>query len=208
MKLRTDLLKHLTAEDLAEAAERDVHRFEPQPLFSQTGTGSLSSAFIQRACARGGAQHGLTAEAGGACGQRWEVLRRDERSLISTFDDLRDFHRRAPFLFFNGNTFATIGRELALVLFSDLPPLRKREVSSAVAHYIAGVLDRESMMAIAEGMCEAVRFAAGDRVRTLKGSARGVVTAVLEDRRIRWRADSGTELVAPAESLCHEEHRS
>lgn len=44
MKLRTDLLKHLTAEDLAEVAERDVHRFKPQPLFSQTGTGSLSSA--------------------------------------------------------------------------------------------------------------------------------------------------------------------
>ncbi len=44
MKLRTDLLKHLTAEDLAEAAERDVHRFKAQPLFSETGTGSLSSA--------------------------------------------------------------------------------------------------------------------------------------------------------------------
>lgn len=44
MKLRTDLLKHLTAEDIAEAAERDVHRFKPEPRFSKTGTGTLSSA--------------------------------------------------------------------------------------------------------------------------------------------------------------------
>jgi hypothetical protein len=64
-------------------------------------------------------------------------------TLAETLDFLFRCHRRAPFLFFNGNTFATIGRELALALFSDLPPSRKREVSSAIAHYIAGVLDRK-----------------------------------------------------------------
>jgi hypothetical protein len=44
MKLRLDLLKHLTADDIREAAEKDVHRYKPEPLFSQTGTGTLSSA--------------------------------------------------------------------------------------------------------------------------------------------------------------------
>jgi len=43
MKLRLDLLEHLTADDIAKAAEENVHRFKPEPLFSQTGTGSLSS---------------------------------------------------------------------------------------------------------------------------------------------------------------------
>jgi len=33
-------------------------------------------------------------------------------TLAAAFDTLRKFHKRAPFLFFNGNTFATIGREL------------------------------------------------------------------------------------------------
>ena len=46
MKLRMDLLEHLTAEDIAQAAEANVHRFRPEPLFSRTGTGSLSSASI------------------------------------------------------------------------------------------------------------------------------------------------------------------
>lgn len=44
MKLRLDLLEHLTAEDIRKAAEDSVHRFKPEPHFSKTGTGSLSSA--------------------------------------------------------------------------------------------------------------------------------------------------------------------
>ena len=44
MKLRLDLLEHLTAEDIRKAAEESVHRFKPEPLFSKTGVGSLSSA--------------------------------------------------------------------------------------------------------------------------------------------------------------------
>jgi len=44
MKLRTDLLEHLTGEDLRQAAMDSVHRYKPEPLFSKTGVGSLSSA--------------------------------------------------------------------------------------------------------------------------------------------------------------------
>ena len=44
MKLRLDLLDQLTEEDIASEAERHVHRFKPEPLFSKTGVGSLSSA--------------------------------------------------------------------------------------------------------------------------------------------------------------------
>jgi len=44
MKLRLDLLEHLTGEDLRQAAEQTVHRFKPEPNFSKTGTGTLSSA--------------------------------------------------------------------------------------------------------------------------------------------------------------------
>ena len=47
MKLRLDLLKHLTTEDVIQEAQATVHRFKPEPLFSKTGTGSLSSASTQ-----------------------------------------------------------------------------------------------------------------------------------------------------------------
>jgi len=44
MKLRTDLLEHLTDQDILEEAIATVRRFKPEPLLSKTGTGSLSSA--------------------------------------------------------------------------------------------------------------------------------------------------------------------
>ena len=44
MKLRTDLLEKLRPEDVVESVETHNHRYKPAPLFSQTGTGSLSSA--------------------------------------------------------------------------------------------------------------------------------------------------------------------
>ncbi|MFN0078493.1 MAG: hypothetical protein ACKVY0_18705 [Prosthecobacter sp.] len=72
MKLRLDLLRHLTTEDVMEEAVATVHRFKPEPLFSITGTGSLSSASMQ------------------------------ERAREEALDSLRvrGCHRKAPFLFF------------------------------------------------------------------------------------------------------------
>ena len=62
---------------------------------------------------RGRAQHGVNSETQGACAQEWEALRLQTVTLAEMLDRLRAFHRKAPFLFFNGNTFATIGREFA-----------------------------------------------------------------------------------------------
>lgn len=153
-------------------------------------------------CARGRAQHGVNSETGSACAQEWETLRSEVLTLAETLDRLREFHRKAPFLFFNGNTFATIGRELSFALFSDLAPVRKREVGSAVAHYIAGVLDRERMVEIVEALCEAADLKPGDRVKTLRGTMRGVVVRVMADGRVVWRPEgSASELTALPESL-------
>jgi len=43
MELRLDLLKHLTLEDVLAEVVSQNHRFKPEPLFSRTGVGSLSS---------------------------------------------------------------------------------------------------------------------------------------------------------------------
>ncbi len=42
MKLRLDLLKHLTAEDILKEAKANQHRYKAEPSFSKTGTGYLS----------------------------------------------------------------------------------------------------------------------------------------------------------------------
>jgi len=127
------------------------------------------------------------------------------RSLVEALDFLRQCHRRAPFLFFNGNTFTDVGRQIAAALFADLPTGRRREVVSAVAHYLAGVLDRESMIGIVESLCEAASFQAGNRVKTLRGSTHGRIIRRLEEGRVVWQPDgSDSELTALPESLARE----
>ena len=44
MKLRLDLLEHLSDEDILEEVLANNHRYKAEPLFSKTGVGSLSSA--------------------------------------------------------------------------------------------------------------------------------------------------------------------
>jgi hypothetical protein len=47
MKLRLDLLEHLTGEDILEEVLANNHRYKPEPLLSKTGVGSLASASIE-----------------------------------------------------------------------------------------------------------------------------------------------------------------
>ena len=44
MKLRVDLLEHLTDKDILEEVLANNRRYKPEPNFSKTGVGSLSSA--------------------------------------------------------------------------------------------------------------------------------------------------------------------
>lgn len=74
-----------------------------------------------------------------------------------------------------------------------------------MAHYVAGVLDRDSMVQILEELCETATFQPGDRVKTLRGSTHGIILRLLPDGRVAWQPDgSPSELVALPESLLKE----
>ena len=154
------------------------------------------------ACSRGGAQHGVNTETGRACAEEWEQWRSREITFLEFLDFLKSFHRKAPFLFFNGNTFADVSRQVGRAIFAELPPLRLRELISALAHYVAGVIDRESMISVVDEVCRSADLKPGDRVKTLRGSLRGIVTRVLDDGRVAWMPDnSSVELTTLPESL-------
>src|SRR5256885_16781047 len=65
------------------------------------------------ACERGRAQHGVNRETQEALATEWRAKQEASLSLAEAIDFLRYCHRCAPFLFFNGNTFADIGRQMA-----------------------------------------------------------------------------------------------
>ena len=95
-----------------------------------------------------------------------------------------------------------MGRQIVAAVFAELPTTRRREVMSAVAHYIAGVLPWEAMLEIVESLSETADLKPGDRVKTLRGSTRGVIIRMLPDGRVAWQPDgSRSELVALPESL-------
>jgi hypothetical protein len=100
-----------------------------------------------------------------------------------------------------------VGRTIIDFVFAELPTTRRREVMSAVAHHIAGVLDHETMAQIMNDLAEAANFLPGDRVKTLRGSMSGTIVHLLPDGRVVWRADSGAELTALPESLIREKIR-
>ena len=180
---------------------------EPTPLqsrahFLQNWDWASVAAVNRGLCARGGAQHGANREAHEAVERDWGDWQRSDLTLGEVFDLLRSCHRRAPFLFFNGNTFAELGRTLATAVFADLSTLRRKETASAIAHYITGVLDREAMASIMHDLAKTARFTVGDRIKTMRGSLRGVVTRLLDDGRVAIRPDgSASELLSLPESL-------
>jgi len=93
-----------------------------------------------------------------------------------------------------------------VALFSDLPPMRKKEVGSMIAHYIAGVLDRDPMVAAVEELCRAADLVPGMRVKSMRGSMRGVITRVLDDGRLAVRPDgSASEMISLPENLLAED---
>lgn len=156
-------------------------------------------------CERGRAQPGVNSETHQALAQEWEARRESELTLLATFQFLRSCHRRAPFLFYNGNTFAEIGRTLAIALFADLPARRRKEAASAAAHFITGVLDEELMRQAIDSLWRAAQFSSGQRVMTLRKTAHGEVIRVLEDGRVVWRPDgSEAELTTLPEGLIPE----
>jgi hypothetical protein len=154
-------------------------------------------------CERSRAQRGINKETHEAVAEEWEKRQTSKLTLLETFQFLKSCHRRAPFLFFNGNTFAEIGRALANALFSDLAFHRRKEDSSAVAHFITGVPDENMMIEAVDTLSTTIDWKPGDRVKTLRGSLHGKILSVLKDGRIVWQPDGTTsELTALPESLC------
>jgi len=185
----------------AEGSAGEPASLQGRASFLQNWDWIAVARINQRLCAGGHAQHGKNSETHAACEKEWRDGIQSQRTLLETLDWLRSFHRKAPFLIFNGNTFAEIARTITDALFAEFPHSRRREAASLAAHYVAGVLDQNAVFSGLASLAEAADFKAGDRVETLRGSMTDTVMRVLADGRIKWKADSGAELTALPESL-------
>src|SRR5207248_7585476 len=89
---------------------REQSPLQTRAQFLKNRSWDLVVSLNRGACARGSAQHGQNSESYGAIEAEWRQRQSEVSSLEETIEFLHSCHRRAPFLFFNGNTFADVGR--------------------------------------------------------------------------------------------------
>jgi hypothetical protein len=82
----------------------------------------------------------------------WEESRARELTLRETLDICRRCHKLAPFCFYNGNTFAAIGRTLIQALLLKMPPVKAHSFRSVVGHYIAGTIGSDELNKALKGL--------------------------------------------------------
>ena len=75
----------------------------------------------------------------------WETCGKRELTLREVLDICRQCHKLAPFCFYNGNTFAAIGRTIIQELLQKMPPVKAHGLQSVVGHYIAGTAGAEEL---------------------------------------------------------------
>ena len=98
------------------------------------------------------ALHKPTSDGYGSAKKLWEKARGQELTLRETLDLCRQCHKLAPFCFYNGNTFAAIGRTLIQDLMRKMPPVKAHGFRSVVGHYIAGTIGEDELTRTLESL--------------------------------------------------------
>lgn len=102
-------------------------------------------------CKEKNALHKSTSEGYATARKTWEESRSIPLSLRQALEICRHCHKLSPFCFYNGNTFAAIGRTIIRDVLHKMSPVKAQALRSIVGHYIAGTAgERELAQALAE----------------------------------------------------------
>jgi hypothetical protein len=105
---------------------------------------SVNAAF----CQSQNTPHQLKPDAAEPAQQLWERAASQEMSLNEALECCKHCRELGPFVFNNGNTFASVGKMLMEGLVSALEPVEAQIVRTTVAHYIAGQIDKKELVQV------------------------------------------------------------
>jgi hypothetical protein len=105
-----------------------------------------------RLCKEKNALHKPTSDGYAPTHELWKSSRKRDLTLREVFDICRECHRLAPFCFYNGNTFAAIGRTLIQDLLKKMSPVKAHTFRSIVGHYIAGTAGADELGKTLDGL--------------------------------------------------------
>jgi len=83
-----------------------------------------------------------------AARQLWEKSCSESMSLQQVLDICRRCYELAPFTFNNGNTFATIGKNLVDEWVKTLPAVEGQIIRNTIGHYIAGMVSKKELVKV------------------------------------------------------------
>jgi|SRR3954451_2537131 len=83
-----------------------------------------------------------------AARQVWEKSCSESMSLQQVLDICRRCYEMSPFTFNNGNTFATIGKNLVEEWLKSLPAVEGQIVRNTIGHYIAGMVSKKELLKV------------------------------------------------------------
>jgi hypothetical protein len=81
--------------------------------------------------------HELKGDKGAAVREMWEKSTSQRMSLFDALDLCRKCCDLAPFVFNNGNTFATLGKTICEEWINRLPSVEGQIVRTSIGHYVA-----------------------------------------------------------------------
>ena len=96
-------------------------------------------------CKEKHALHKPTSEGHESARKLWEDSRDCKMPLRQALEICRRCDKLSPFCFYNGNTFAAIGRTMVQEILRKLSPVKAHAFRSVVGHYIAGTAGDEEL---------------------------------------------------------------
>ncbi len=96
-------------------------------------------------CKQKNALHQPTSEGYELAKSLWNKSRPVDLSLRRTLEICRQCHHLSPFCFYNGNTFAAIGRIIVQDVLRKMSPVKAQAFRSVVGHYIAGTAGEDEL---------------------------------------------------------------
>jgi len=92
--------------------------------------------------------HQLRAQKFEAARQLWEESIPKAMSLTEVLDICRQCHDIGPFVFNNGNTFASISKTLVEDWLQALPAVEAQILRTTVSHYVAGQVGKKELIEV------------------------------------------------------------
>src|SRR5207245_10362040 len=80
--------------------------------------------------------------------QLWEQSVHRKMSLPAVLEVCRRCYELAPFAFNNGNTFASVSKNLIEDALKSLPPVEAQILGDTVAHYVAGQIEKKEILKV------------------------------------------------------------